>query len=172
MPDFTIPPEDILGQLIDDCLAAGASAVDARIGASEGVSVSVREGKLEGIERDESAGVSLRCLFDQRQAHVSGTDLSPAALKILAERCTAMAKAAPEDPYAGLADPSELAVDIPDLDHSSDGERPADVMEAEALEAEAAAFERRRSFYGCRMRGWLGTYVELGGSLKWIFGVS
>ena len=139
MPDFTTPPEDILGQLLDDCRAAGASAVDARIGASEGVSVSVREGKLESIERDESAGVSLRCLFGQRQAHVSGTDLSPSALKTLAERCSAMAKVAPEDPFAGLAGSSELAEDIPELDHSSDGERPADILEAEALEAESAA---------------------------------
>ena len=141
MPDFTLPPEDILGQLIDDCRALGASAVDARIGASEGVSVSVHEGKLESIERDESVGVSLRCLYGQRQAHVSGTDLSPDALKVLAERCTTMAKAAPEDPYAGLADTGELATDIPELDFSSDGERPADVLEAEALDAEAAALE-------------------------------
>ena len=155
MPDFTHPPEDILGQLIDDCRAAGASAVDARIGASEGVSVSVREGKLESIERDESVGVSLRCLFGQRQAHVSGTDLSAGALTTLAERCTAMAKVAPEDPYAGLADPSELATDIPDLDLSSDGERPADVLEAEALEAEAAALavEGVSTVAGCG-NGW------------------
>ncbi len=141
MPEFKTPPEDILSQLIDDCLAAGASAADARIGASEGVSVSVHEGKLESIERDESAGVSLRCLYGQRQAHVSGTDLSTDALKTLAERCIAMAKVAPEDPYAGLADPSELATEIPELDHSSDGERSAKILEAEALEAEAAALD-------------------------------
>lgn len=159
MPDFIVPPEDILGKLIDDCRASGASAVDARIGASEGVSVSVREGKLESIERDESVGVSLRCLYGQRQAHVSGTDLSPEALKTLAERCTAMAKAAPEDPYAGLADPSELATDIPDLDHSSDGERSADILEAEALEAEKAAMavEGVTTVAGCG-NGWGRSY--------------
>lgn len=139
MPDFFAPPEDILGQLIDDCLSVGASAADARIGASEGVSVAVRGGSLESIERDESVGVSLRCLFGQRQASVSGTDLSKDALKTLADRCAAMAKAAPEDPYAGLADPSELATDLRELDLSSDGERPADILEAEAKEAEGAA---------------------------------
>lgn len=139
MPEFYAPPEDILGQLIDNCLNAGASAADARIGASEGVSVSVREGRLESIERDESVGVSLRCLFGQRQAHVSGTDLSKDALKTLSERCAAMAKVAPEDPYAGLADPTELASDLPQLDLSSDGERSAEILEAEAAEAEAAA---------------------------------
>ena len=155
MPEFYTKPEDILASLIDDCLKAGASAADARIGASEGVSVAVREGKLESIERDESVGVSLRCLFGQRQAHVSGTDLSQDALKTLAERCAAMAKAAPEDAYAGIADPSELATDMPELDHSSDGERAAEILETEALEAEAAALavEGVTTVAGCG-NGW------------------
>src|SRR4029077_15569960 len=34
----------------------------------------------------------------------------------LAERAVAMAKVAPEDPFAGLADPARLARDVPDLD--------------------------------------------------------
>ena len=139
MPDFHSPPEDILQQLLDQCRALGATDADARLVASEGVSVSVREGKLESIERDESVGVSVRCLVGQRQAHVSGTDLSAEALATLTERCAAMAKVAPEDPYAGLAPPAELAVDMPVLDHSSDGERPAGILEAEAIEAEDAA---------------------------------
>lgn len=139
MPEFNIPPEDLLGQLLDACLSNGATAADARIGASEGVSVSVREGKLESIERDESVGVSLRCLVGQQQAHVSGTDLTKDALETLADRCVAMAKAAPVDQYAGLADAAELERSPPNLDHSSDGERAAEVLEQEAIEAEKAA---------------------------------
>jgi len=139
MPDFTTPPETLLARLIDDCLAAGASAADARLSVSEGVSVAVREGKLESIERDESAGVALRCLFGQRQAHVSGTDLSGDALKTLATRCAAMAKLAPEDQYAGLAEPDELAIDLPELDVMGDGEIDASALEADALAAEAGA---------------------------------
>ena len=139
MTDFTTPPEDILGKLIDDCLAVGASAADARLSVSEGVSVAVREGKLESIERDESAGVALRCLFGKRHAHVSGTDLSPDALALLASRCAAMAEAAPEDEYAGLADADELAKDMPEIDLSGDPDMSPETLEADAIEAEAAA---------------------------------
>ncbi len=139
MTDFTTPPEDILARLIDACISAGASAADARLSVSEGVSVAVREGRLESIERDESAGVALRCLFGQRQAHVSGTDLSPEALATLSERCAAMAKAAPEDEFAGLADAGELVTKLPDVDLSGDTDMSPDTLEADALEAEAAA---------------------------------
>ncbi len=132
-------PESILESLIETCLAAGASAADASLGKSDGVSVEVREGKLESIERSEAQGVSLRCLFGQRQASVSGSDLSSSALKTLAERCVAMARAVPEDPYCGLAPAADLATDMPVLDLSGDGEIAADRLERDALEAEAAA---------------------------------
>ena len=40
----------------------------------------------------------------------------PTAVRALAERAVAMARAAPEDKFAGLADDSQLAHDFPDLD--------------------------------------------------------
>lgn len=136
----TMPsPESLLDQLIDTCLKAGASDVDAAFGRSEGVSVEVREGALEGIERSESQGVSLRCLIGNRQASVSGSDMSSDGLSALAERCVAMAKAVPEDPYCGLAPCADLARDLPELDLSGDGDISAELLEKDALAAEAAA---------------------------------
>ncbi len=132
-------PESILSNLIETCLKAGATDADASFGKSEGVSVEVRDGKLEGIERSESQGVSLRCFFGKQQASVSGSDTSHSALKTLAERCVAMAKVVPEDPYCGLAPQSDLACDMPELDLSGDGEIPTQKLEQDALEAEAAA---------------------------------
>lgn len=139
MTTLATPPADLLAGLLDDCLKAGASAADARIGIADGVSVSVREGRLESIEREESASVSLRCFFGQRQAHVSGADLSPAGLKALTERCVAMAKAVPEDRFCGLPDAALLAKTGLDMDLSGEPEIPADALEREALAAEAAA---------------------------------
>ncbi|MEM7328484.1 MAG: TldD/PmbA family protein [Pseudomonadota bacterium] len=132
-------PETILSTLIETCLKSGASAADASYGRSDGVSIEVHDGKLEGIERSESQGVSLRCFFGQRQVSVSGSDTSPEGLKTLAERSVAMAQVVPEDPYCGLADTADLATTMPDLDCSGDGEIAADILEREALEAEAAA---------------------------------
>ncbi len=137
--DFS--PPDILQDLLRHCRQAGADGADARISVSEGVSVDVRDGKLESIERAEDQGVALRCIFGARQAHVSGSDLSPPALALMAERCVAMAKAVPEDPYCGLARPDELSHDMRDLDLAGDGEASEEVLEGEALAAEAAALE-------------------------------
>ncbi|MEM1390795.1 MAG: TldD/PmbA family protein [Pseudomonadota bacterium] len=139
MTDLTTNPADLLSSLIDTCLKAGASDADAAFGRSQGVSVEVRGGELESVERSESQGVALRCFFGQQQASVSGSDTSADGLKALAERCVAMAKAVPADPYCGLVPATDLAVDMPHLDLSGDGEIATDILEREASEAEAAA---------------------------------
>ncbi|MEL7042088.1 MAG: TldD/PmbA family protein [Pseudomonadota bacterium] len=132
-------PQTVLSQLIDTCLKAGASDADASFSRSEGVGVEVRDGKLESVERSESKDVSLRCFFGQRQASVSGSDTSPDALNALAERCVAMAKVVPEDPYCGVAAPEDLATEMPDLDLTGDGEIETADLERDAQAAEAAA---------------------------------
>lgn len=155
-------PADILQSLIARCRAEGASASDASLSLSEGVSVEVRGGVLESIERSEARGVSLRCFYGQKQAHVSGSDLSQDGLDALAERCVAMAKAVPEDPWCGLAEPDELASGEMDLDCDGDGEVDERLLETEALEAEAAALAVKgvRTVSSCgngwsRSRSWM-----------------
>lgn len=129
----------LLARLIEESLKVGATAADARFSRSDGIGVAVRGGQLESVERDESAGVALRCFVGQRQAHVSGQDLSDQGLSDLVERCVAMARLAPEDRYAGIAAPEELASESVELDLVGDPAATAEALEAEALEAEAAA---------------------------------
>ncbi|MGB2075041.1 MAG: PmbA/TldA family metallopeptidase, partial [Henriciella sp.] len=104
--------ERILSQLLDVCAQNGATAADVSLGHSQDTRVEVQKGQLDTLERSESIGVSLRCFVGQRQAHVSGSDVSEAALADLADRCVAMAKVVPEDQYCGLADASELATEM------------------------------------------------------------
>lgn len=155
MTKTELSPESILSKLIDTCLKAGASDADASFGRSDGVSVEVRDGQLEGIERSESQGVALRCFFGQRQASVSGSDTSEAALTTLAERCVAMAKVVPEDPYCGIAPAEALAGALPDIEVSGDGEIAIASLEEDALKAEAAALaiEGVKQVSGCG-NGW------------------
>tara|TARA_B100000678_G_scaffold199911_1_gene168025 strand:- start:718 stop:2067 length:1350 start_codon:yes stop_codon:yes gene_type:complete len=159
---FKTPPQDILAKLIDRCLSEGATAVDCSLAVSDGVSVDVRDGKLENVERSEAQGVSLRALFGKRQAHVSGSDLSDEALSAMAERCVAMAKAVPEDKFAGLPDAELLETNPPELDLAGDGEIELARLEADAIEAEAAALavEGVKTVAGCgngwsRMERWV-----------------
>lgn len=95
---------------------AGADAADAIGVRSVSLGIEIREGAVEESERSEGDDIGLRVLVGRRQAVVSTNDLSEAGVPALAERAVAMARAAPEDPYAGLADRELLAADIRDLD--------------------------------------------------------
>lgn len=128
----------ISSQLIDLSKAAGADHAVAGMAESVGLSASVREGIPETIERSETTEVGLRVLVGTRQACVSASTATPSVLRELAERAVAMAREAPEDPYAGLAEPEMLAQDLPDLD-LFDADVPApETLRETALEIDAA----------------------------------
>ena len=132
--------ETILATLITDAKAAGGEAVDAVLYHSVSHGVSWRMGNLEDVERSESADLGLRVMVGKRQASVSTTDHSRASLKELAERCADMAKAAPEDPYCGLAPKDRLAsAPFKSLDLGDYAEPTTETLKARAAECEAAA---------------------------------
>jgi PmbA protein len=106
---------DLAERLVAAAGRAGADAADALAVRSVSLGVEVREGAVEESERSEGDDVGLRAFVGRRQAVVSTNDVN-ANVAELAERAVAMAKAAPEDPFAGLADPARLARDVPDLD--------------------------------------------------------
>src|SRR5882757_5740127 len=130
---------DMAERLVLAAQRAGADAADAVAVRSMSLGVDVREGQVESSERSEGDDVGLRVLFGRRQAVVSTNDINADAAQ-LAERAIAMARVAPEDKYAGLADRSQLArSDRPDLD-LVDHELPTvEVLEERAKQAEAAA---------------------------------
>jgi PmbA protein len=129
--------------LLDDCISrarkAGADAADALAFDSQSLSIARRLDKPERLERSESRDLGLRVFVGQRQAMVSTSERTPEALAELVERAVAMARVVPEDPYCGLADPSQLARDWQDFDLADPVEPSVDAMIAAASEAEAAA---------------------------------
>jgi PmbA protein len=129
-------------RLVKAARAAGADAADAVAVRSLSVSVEVRDGAVEESESAEGDDIGLRVLIGNRQAMVSSNDLSgnPAEL---ARRAVAMARVAPEDKFAGLADESELAHDFPELDLIDRAlPRVADLEKlAQAAETAALAYE-------------------------------
>lgn len=120
--------------------SAGADAADAVIYHAVSHGISVRLGQLEDVERAEGLDLGLRVMVGRRQASVSTTDISTASLDALVERCTAMAKAAPEDPYVCLAPADRLAhAPFPDLDLGDYAEPSTETLKARALACEQAA---------------------------------
>ncbi|MDB5499712.1 MAG: putative Zn-dependent protease [Phenylobacterium sp.] len=132
--------ENLLNDVVAEALAAGADAAEAVGAERRALSITVRLGELEEVEREESRDLGLRVFVGRRQASVSGSDVSPQARAKLVERCVAMARLAPEDPYAGLADPERLARGpLPDLDLYDPAEPAPEALEAKARTAEDAA---------------------------------
>jgi PmbA protein len=128
-------------QLVEAARHAGADAADAVAVRGISQSVEVREGSVEESERSEGDNVGLRVFVGRRQAVVSTNDLSGEGVNNLAERAVAMARVAPEDRFAGLAEPELLARDIPDLD-LLDPELPnVEQLEQMARSAESAGLE-------------------------------
>jgi PmbA protein len=103
-------------RLVKAALGSGADAADAVAVRGMSLSIEVRDGAVEESERAEGDDLGLRVLVGKRQAVVSTNDTASDGSKALAERAVAMARAAPEDKYAGLADPGLLAHDFPNLD--------------------------------------------------------
>ena len=126
--------------LVARATRAGADAADAVYGAHAGRDVSVRLGKLEDVGSSEGVEIGLRVFAGSRSATASSGDLSTEALSALVERTIAMARAAPEDPYAGLA-PEALLTRGPFADFESDDgvDVAPDVLKTRALTAEDAA---------------------------------
>ncbi len=101
-------------RLVAAARAAGADAADAVAVRSVNEVVSLRLGTVEKVEHSENDDFGLRVFVGQSNATITATLGGDVAE--LAERAVAMAKAAPPDRYAGLADPDRLARSFPELD--------------------------------------------------------
>lgn len=126
--------------LVERAIAAGATAADALYAGQSSSSVEVRLGEIESVSRSEGEEIGLRLFVGQRSATVASSDLSDEALGVLVERCLAMAREAPEDPYAGLAPNALLQLGEPPSVDCFDGIDPDPTeLRARALETERAA---------------------------------
>ncbi len=130
--------QNLLADLIARARAAGADAADAVLVGGTSLSVQIRLGKIEQLERADGRDVGLRVFVGKRAAIVSSTAVDPAGFAALAERAVAMAKIVPEDPYGGLADEAQ-SVDPTPLDLCDPAEPAAETLLARARIAEEAA---------------------------------
>ena len=144
MIDELLPPQMLIDAgeaAVRAACAAGADAAQADCDAGASVSVGVRDGRLEDTGRTEAQGLALTVYVGQRSASISSADLDAAKVAELAQRAVAMARLAPDDPYAGLAPEDRLwrgedaDLDLVDASLPSDAERLRDL----ALTAEGSA---------------------------------
>ncbi|MBW9261876.1 MAG: metalloprotease PmbA [Candidatus Thiodiazotropha sp. (ex. Lucinisca nassula)] len=103
-------------ELLDEAKRQGASAAEAAVSSDAGLSVTVRLGETETIEHTRDNGLGVTVYFGHRKGSASTSDLSPQAIKETVEAACNFARYTSEDDCAGLADPSLMATELPDLD--------------------------------------------------------
>ncbi|MEN9629915.1 MAG: protein TldE [Pseudomonadota bacterium] len=142
---------DQFQQMVEDTLALarklGASDSGVEVSEGVGLSVSVRKGELENVERNRDKSLGVSVYLGQRRGNASTSDFSPAAVARTVQAAFDIARFTAEDPAAGLPDaddlarPDEVARDL-DLFHPwlIDAEQAAAV----ALRCEQAALSTSR----------------------------
>lgn len=128
----------LAGAAIAEARKLGADAAHAVAADSRSTEISILEGKVEKLEQSESRDISLKLYSGKSSATVSGSVLTAEAIRRLAEKAFDMARRAPPDPYAGIADPGAIARDIPDLDLAASDLPDPQGIEALARRAEEA----------------------------------
>jgi len=118
--DSSMEELDRLAQLGEDVIhrarAAGASQAEVSASVETGLSVNVRLGEVETVERTRDRGFGLTVYFGRRKGSASTADLKPGSIEATIAQACAIARYTEEDPCAGLADPALMATQFPDLD--------------------------------------------------------
>lgn len=132
-------------ELVDSAIAHAKKlgASDAGADASEGcgLSVSVRKGELENVERNRDKSLGVTVYLGQRRGNASTSDFSPAAVRQTVQAAYDIARFTAEDPAAGLPDETDIAHEQRDLDLFHPWDIDSDQATALALECEAAALQ-------------------------------
>ncbi len=106
----------VVEQVLAEAKKSGATAAEAGVNISQGLSVTVRLGEVETVEHTRDKGMGVTVYFGQRTGSASTSDFSEKALRETVRAACTIAKFTAEDDCSGLADPDRLAKNIPDLD--------------------------------------------------------
>jgi PmbA protein len=138
-------------ELVEDTLKIardlGASDAAAEVSEGAGLSVSVRKGELENVERNRDKSIGVTVYIGQRRGNASTSDFSRAALEQTVRAAYDIARFTAEDPAAGLPDEADLAAPAMaarDLDLCHPWAIDAEAARELALRCEAAAFATDR----------------------------
>ncbi len=128
--------------------AKALGATDAGAEASEGcgLSVSVRKGELENVERNRDKSLGITVYLGQRRGNASTSDFSEEAVRRTVQAAYDIARFTAEDPAAGLPDAQDItpAGEQRDLDLFHPWDIDSEGATRLALECEAAALRTSR----------------------------
>lgn len=138
---------DLAEQVLALCKQEGADQAEVSLSEDSGLSVNVRMGEVETVERTQDRGVAVTVYFNQCKGTASTADIQLTSLKSTVEQACAIAKFTEKDTASGLADIDRMATTFHDLDLWHPHEISADEAIEMALQTENAGreFDRRIS---------------------------
>jgi PmbA protein len=138
--DGTRIPElkSIVSESLQLARKLGASQAEADVSLQKGLTTTVRLGEVETVEYQRDRGMGITVYFGKRKGSASTADLSSRAVAETVEKACDIARYTAEDECSGLADPEELARDIPDLDLDHPWDLPPEQAVETARACEAA----------------------------------
>ncbi|MFH1219757.1 MAG: TldD/PmbA family protein [Candidatus Eisenbacteria bacterium] len=112
---------DLASDITREAKAEGADDCDCFIETGRELTIKVRQGEIESIERASFRGMGIRFFSGQRLGFGYTTDFSEASIANLLGRCRAFALAATPDPDAGIPEsrdiePGDLEINDPGID--------------------------------------------------------
>jgi PmbA protein len=169
--------EDLVDIALDHAKKLGATDAGAEASEGCGLSVSVRKGELENVERNRDKSLGVTVYVGQRRGNASTSDFSRAAIEQTVQAAYDIARFTAEDPVAGLPDAQDIAgaAEQPDLDlfhpwsiDSAEAARLALLCEAAAFatdkritNSEGAGVSAQQShFVSSHTRGFRGGYAS------------
>ena len=131
-------------ELVDTALghAKKLGATDAAAEASEGcgLSVSVRKGELETVERNRDKSLGITVYVGKKRGNAATSDFSKAAIQQTVKAAYDIASFTADDETSGLPDEQDIARDHPELDLFHPWAINSEAAAQLALQCEAAAF--------------------------------
>jgi PmbA protein len=156
----------------------GASDAGAEVSEGCGLSVSVRNGELENVERNRDKSLGVTVYIGNRRGNASTSDFSDAAIEQTVRAAYDIARFTAEDPFASLPDADDI-VPVEERERNLDLFFPWAVTSEEAarlaLECEAAALgvskritnsegaavsAQQSHFFSAHTRGFRGGYAS------------
>ena len=117
----------------------GSDQAEVGVSYEEGLSVSVRMGELESVERQRDRGLAITVYRDKRKGSASTTDFSATSIEETVRKAVSIGSFTTADEYAGLADAELMAKDLRPLDLYFPWEVDVDQATDLALRSENAA---------------------------------
>ena len=108
--------EELVDLALSHAKQLGAANAGAEISEGAGLSVSVRKGELENVERNRDKSLGVTVYLGQRRGNASTSDFSVGAIQRTVQAAYDIARFTAEDPCAGMPDEADVATNVPELD--------------------------------------------------------